>query len=183
MRRPDVFEATRLDIVDLTDDERREILSILGPARIGRRTMWRTWSSSSDRRPGAMVRYTVFAEDAAEAMWLRYGSDRRLVDGLRNVDGSASKKFVESYTHWTDAPFAHIEPIIRWARSNLHRHHFEWGGQADRWMLWLKTPEALVAFEAEWPEHGMKPAPMFEGDDDGRLLYVHAVRQAGRHAA
>lgn len=183
MRRPDVFEATRLDITDLTDAERAEILSILGPARVGRRTMWRTWSSSSDRREGAMVRYTVFAEDAAETMWMRFGGDPRLVDGLRNLDGSASKKFVEAYSHWTDAPFSRIEPIIRWARTNLHRHHFEWGGQADRWMLWLKTDEAVSAFETRWPEHDMMPAPMFEDRDDGRLLYVRAVQSEARRAA
>lgn len=183
MRRTDHFEATRLDILALTGEEQAEIQSILGRFRVGRRLRWQTWTSGNLVHSDRMIRYTVFDEDAAEAMWMRFGDDPRLVDGLRNISGSASKKFVEAYTHWIDAPFSTISPIIRWARETLHRHHFEWGGQADRWMLWFKTEEALQAFETEWPGHGTKPAPMHGETDDERLLYVHRIRTEARQAA
>lgn len=134
------------------------------------------WSTSAIGTAGAMTRFTLRDNDLAEILWLRYGGDPRLVDGLRNHAGSPSVKFVEAYTHWIDCPYDQIAPTIHWARRTLHRHHFEWGGQCDRWLLWFKTAEALEEFDLR-PECGLTAGPIPAGDC-GRSEYLRHLRES-----
>jgi hypothetical protein len=172
-----VFEESRIDIVDIGSDEMDSILALLGPGRVGRRgeRRWHMWSSLHDSIKGGMIRFNMADNLIAEAMWLRYGSDPRLVDGLRNTNGSPSIKYVEAYTHWIDCPYERVAPIVHWARRALPRHHFEWGGQSDRWFLWFKTAEALKQFEERWSSSAsdIQEAPC---DDLGRNDYVRHLR-------
>ena len=193
MRRPGAWEESRIDLVRLTKAELRSAYDLLGPLRAGRRRRWnlycsplRPYRAVPDDSPGAvpwsMVRFTLWDNDLSEAMWLRFGSDPRLVDCLREHGGSPSRRFVEEYTHWLDAPFSSIEPLVRRARAELHRHHFEWGGGQDRWLLWAKTEAARTALDA-WPERALlRDAPATEWDHDGgeRLIYVRRVQAEAR---
>lgn len=178
MRRPEPVEESRIDIVGIGEDELRSILDLLGPQKIGRRghRRWYMWSSLHDSMRGGMIRFGMSDNLIAEAMWLRYGGDTRMVDGLRNTNGSPSVKFVESHTHRIQCPYSRIAPVIHWARRALHRHHFEWGGGADRWFLWFKTQEAVDAFEERWPDCGARIAGGDAEDRADRADYVRRIR-------